>query len=231
MLIPDLEENLRTNVLPQFGEGYYAYCKKPGIYYMENFLSDVECDYVKAVCKDDDAHSVTELGVDKNTNNCYTWRISIYGDEIIKNIANKLAFAVSLPTAHAERLEVRRFDNMGFYNKMCDYIDDDDHASLFGSCKEFPELAWEELDNNSVQFSPRGRRLSTAITFLSEHDSVKLIFKNINKPHVTPQKGMTMIHNVDTNQIVYDVSTNFSEEPFWMMKLMFREEPRRVHET
>jgi hypothetical protein len=48
---------------------------------------------------------------------------------------------------------------------------------------------------------------------------------------VTPQKGMTMLHNVDTNQIVYDVSTNFSEEPFWMMKLMFREEPRRAHET
>ena len=198
---------------------------------MEKFINDVECDYVKALCKDEDAHSVTELGVDKNTNQCYTWRISLYGDKIINHIAKKMAFAVALPVAHAEQLEVRRFDNMGFYNQMCDYIDEDNHFELFGSCKEFPKLGWEDISDGSVQFSPRGKRLSVALTFLDDHDDVKLIFKKLNKPHMTPLQGMTVFHNVDTNQIVYDVSTNFTEKPFWMMKLMFREQPRRVNET
>lgn len=229
MLIPNLEDNLRFKVMPAFNTGYFTYNQSPKVFYLENFINRDECNLITTYCAEHQAHAVTELGVDNNSFQCYTWRISFYQSESLKNIAGRLAYLSGLPVSYAEQLEVRRFDNMGFYNSMCDHIEDSDHLAMFGNCAEFPTGAWEQIHTDGTkQLGPSGNRIHTAMVFLSDHDDVKVRYHNFNKPHMTPQQGTVMLYNVETDNIVYDITTNVSDKPFWMCKLMFRENPRKL---
>lgn len=230
MLIPNIEEHLMTTVSETQKVGYFTYASRPGIYYLPGYITDDECKYVAYQCEQhiNSAHHTAELSVDKPSFQCYTWRISFYQDEILKNICSRLASLVNLPLAHAEYLEVRRFDNMGFYNKMCDYIEEDDIQSLTGGTFEFPTGAWEVLEPGHKQMSPRGSAIAAVNVTMFENDSVRFKYKNLSLPPMVPEPGMAILNAVHTDNIQWDITTNLSDAPFWMMKLRFREMSRTV---
>lgn len=230
MLIPNIEEHLHTTVAEKQKVGHFTYASRPGIYYLPGYLTVDECNYVVYQCEQhiDQAHHTAELSVDSPSFQCYTWRISFYPDEILKNICSRLASLVNLPLELAEYLEVRRFDNMGFYNKMCDHIEDSDILAQTGGTWEFPTAAWEVLEPGHKQMSPRGSVIAAVNVTMFENDSVRFKYKNLSLPPLVPEQGMAIVNAVQTDNIQWDVTTNLSDIPFWMMKLKFREIGRTV---
>lgn len=232
MLAKNLKLHLTETVESSLNKPIFTYKSDPDIMYISEFLTDAECDHIQAMCTSDysAAHFADELTVDTKSFMCYTWRHSFYQNEVLKTCCARLAYAIGYDLDFAEKLEVRKFEPMGFYNKMCDYITEDDHLSQFGSCDEFPNMAYENVSETSRQLSPSGNRVGVVTFFLNNHDSSKLIYKNLNAPHFQPERGTAMFNNIVEDNIVYDVATNMSDEPMWMARLLFREYPRRREE-
>lgn len=232
MLAKNLKNHLTETVESSLNKAIFTYKSIPEILYIPDFLTTAECEHIKALCtfNQREAHFAEELTVDTKSFMCYTWRHSFYQDKILKVCCDRLAFAMGYDLDFAEKLEVRKFEGTGFYNKMCDYIAEDNHMAQFGSCEEFPDLAYENLDESSRQLAPCGNRVGTVTFFLNSHNSSNLIFKNLNTPHFKPTAGTAMFYNIDEDNIVYDVATNMDIEPMWMGRLLFREYPRRREE-
>ena len=232
MLAKNLKLHLTETVESVLKTPIYTYKSDPEILYISDFLTEAECDHIKYICTADysAAHHADELTVDTKSFMCYTWRHSFYQNEILKNCCSRLAFAIGYDLDFAEKLEVRKFEPMGFYNKMCDYISEDDDLLQFGSCDEFPNMAYENLAENSRQLAPCGNRIGAVTFFLNSHDTSKLIYKDLNVPHFEPVQGTVLFNNIEEDNIVYDVATNMSDEPMWMARLLFREYPRRREE-
>lgn len=230
MISPNIEEHLINSLADGTGNSYFTYAGRPGIYYIPGYVTVDECNYIVHLCESDivSAHHTSTLEVDSPSFNCYTWRYSFYQDEILKNICNRLAKLAGCPLDYAEYLEVRRFDNMGFYNKMCDYIAEDDIKSQVGSSYEFPMGAWEVLEPNHKQMSPNGNVIGAVNVTLYEHPTVRFKYKNVSAPPMVPESGMAIINSVATDNVKWDITTNLDNMPFWMIKLRFREFSRTV---
>lgn len=232
MLAKNLKQHLTETVESSLKKPIFTYKSDPDILYIEEFLTDAECLHIQSLCTADysAAHLAEELTVDTKSFMCYTWRHSFYQNEVLKTCCARLAYAIGYDVDFAEKLEVRKFEPMGFYNSMCDYISDDEDLLQFGGCDEFPNLPYESLTESCRQLAPCGNRVGVVTFFLNSHDTSKLIYKNLNVPHFEPVQGTAIFNNVADDNIVYDVATNMSDEPMWMARLLFREYPRRREE-
>ena len=232
MLAKNLKQHLTETVESGLQKPIFTYKSNPDILYIPDFLTSAECDHMRSLCYSDysTAHLAEELTVDTKSFMCYTWRHSFYQNMILKTICDRLAFAIGYDVDFAEKLEIRKFEGTGFYNRMCEYIPEDNDLHQFGACDEFPQLAYENIDDTSRQFAPSGNRVGAVTFFLGTHDTSRLVFKDINAPHFKPVLGTAMFWNVNDDKIVYDVATNMDNEPMWMGLLLFRENPRRREE-
>ena len=232
MLAKNLRQHLTETVESSLHKPIFTYKSNPDIMYIPDFLTSAECEHMRTLCEIDypAAHLAEELTVDTQSYMCYTWRHSFYNNAVLNTCCSRLAYAIGYDLDFAEKLEIRKFAGTGFYNRMRDSIPEDDDLQQFGSCDEFPDLAYEYMDQSSKQLAPCGNRIGAVTFFLNGHDSSSLIFKNLNIPHFKPVQGTAMFYNID-DDIVYDIATNMSDEPMWMGRLLFREYPRRREES
>jgi hypothetical protein len=76
--------------------------------------------------------------------------------------------------------------------------------------------------------SPRGSAIAAVNVTMFGNDSVRFKYKNLSLPPMVPEPGMAILNAIHTDNIQWDITTNLSDGPFWMMKLRFREISRTV---